>query len=292
MGPIHKIHGIPMAHLELTPAHIRPIVQLALEEDIGSGDASAALIPTDTRAVAKVVSREDAVICGRPWFDEVFQQLSHEVEIEWLIDEGAQVKPDQPIVQLHGPARALLTGERTALNFLQTLSGTATITRRYVEALGDSKTRLLDTRKTLPGLRLAQKYAVRCGGGHNHRLGLYDMIMLKENHIAAAGGIQAAVQQARTQFPDLKVEVETETLQEVDAALQAGADIIMLDNFDIPTVREALERIKGRALTELSGNVTLDTLPNLAKLGVDFISTGAITKHVHAIDLSMRIAHE
>ncbi|SIN87279.1 nicotinate-nucleotide pyrophosphorylase [carboxylating] [Sulfurivirga caldicuralii] len=292
MGSIHTIHGIPMAHFELTPSHIRPIVQLALEEDIGSGDVSAALIPAETRAEARVISREDAVICGRLWFDEVFQQLSHEVEIEWLVDEGAQVKPDQPIVQLHGPARALLSGERTALNFLQTLSGTATVTRRYVEALGDSKTRLLDTRKTLPGLRLAQKYAVRCGGGHNHRLGLHDMIMLKENHIAAAGGIQAAVQRARAQFPDLKVEVETETLQEVDAALQAGADIIMLDNFDIPTVCEALERIKGRALTELSGNVTLDTLPQLAKLGVDFISTGAITKHVRAIDLSMRIVNE
>ncbi len=281
-----------MAHLQLTPAQIRPIVQLALEEDIGSGDASAALIPADSQAQAQVISREDAVICGRPWFDMVFALLKPAVKIEWLVSEGERVIADQPLVRLTGPARALLSGERTALNFLQTLSGTATLTRRYVEALGGSKTRLLDTRKTLPGLRLAQKYAVRCGGGHNHRLGLYDMIMLKENHIAAAGGIHAAVQRARREFPKLKVEVETETLQEVEEALAAGADIIMLDNFDIPAVHAALKRINGRALTELSGNVTLETLPELAQLGVDFISTGAITKHVHAIDLSMRIAHD
>lgn len=292
MAPFIPSHGIHMAHLQLTPAQIRPIVQLALEEDIGSGDASAALIPADSQAQAQVISREDAVICGRPWFDMVFALLKPAVKIEWLVSEGERVIADQPLVRLTGPARALLSGERTALNFLQTLSGTATLTRRYVEALGGSKTRLLDTRKTLPGLRLAQKYAVRCGGGHNHRLGLYDMIMLKENHIAAAGGIHAAVQRARREFPKLKVEVETETLQEVEEALAAGADIIMLDNFDIPAVHAALKRINGRALTELSGNVTLETLPELAQLGVDFISTGAITKHVHAIDLSMRIAHD
>lgn len=281
-----------MDYPTLSPAHIRPIVQLALEEDLGSGDASAALIPAETMATAQVISREDAVICGRPWFDEVFALLSHEVRIEWLVTEGERVRPDQPLVRMRGPARALLSGERTALNFLQTLSGTATQTRRYVEALGNSSTRLLDTRKTLPGLRLAQKYAVRCGGGHNHRLGLYDMIMLKENHIAAAGGIQTAVQQARAQFPELKVEVETENLDEVAEALAAGADIIMLDNFDPDTVCTALRQINGQALTELSGNVTLETLPELAQLGVDFISTGAITKHVHAIDLSMRIEHD
>ena len=281
-----------MDYPTLSPAHIRPIVQLALEEDLGSGDASAALIPAETMATAQVISREDAVICGRPWFDEVFALLSHEVRIEWLVTEGERVRPDQPLVRMRGPARALLSGERTALNFLQTLSGTATQTRRYVEALGNSSTRLLDTRKTLPGLRLAQKYAVRCGGGHNHRLGLYDMIMLKENHIAAAGGIQTAVQQARAQFPELKVEVETENLDEVAEALAAGADIIMLDNFDPDTVCTALRQINGQALTELSGNVTLEILPELAQLGVDFISTGAITKHVHAIDLSMRIEHD
>jgi len=281
-----------MDTLQLSPAHIHPIVRLALEEDLGSGDVSAALIPADTRAQATVISRETAIVCGRPWFDAVFSLLAPDVAVEWLVSEGEEVSPGQTLVRLQGPARALLSGERTALNFLQTLSGTATLTHRYVEALGDSRTRLLDTRKTLPGLRLAQKYAVRCGGGHNHRLGLYDMIMLKENHIAAAGSILAAVQKARQQFPELKVEVETETLDQVDEALDAGADIIMLDNFDIEDVRKALKRIDGRALTELSGNVTLENLPGLAMLGVDFISTGAITKHVHAIDLSMRISHE
>ncbi len=275
-----------------TEQDILPIVRLALEEDIGSGDVSAALIPPDSLASAQVICREAAVICGRPWFDAVFQQLDPTVIVDWQVAEGEAVNAGTVIVTLRGPARALLSGERAALNFLQTLSGTATTTCHFVRAMGNSDTRLLDTRKTLPGLRLAQKYAVRCGGGHNHRMGLYDMVMLKENHIAAAGGIRPAVARARTLYPDLRIEVETENLDEVREALAAGADIIMLDDFPLPDVREAIALINGRAQVEISGNVTTETLPELARLGVDFISTGAITKHVRAIDLSMRIIHE
>ncbi|HIC99906.1 MAG TPA: carboxylating nicotinate-nucleotide diphosphorylase, partial [Piscirickettsiaceae bacterium] len=208
------------------------------------------------------------------------------------IEEGDWVQPHTAVVSLNGPARALLSGERAALNFLQTLSATATLTHQYVTALGDSPTRLLDTRKTLPGLRLAQKYAVRCGGGHNHRMGLYDMIMLKENHIAAAGGIGPAVARARALYPELKVEVETENLEEVRQALAAGADIIMLDDFPLTEAKEAITLIKGKAQVEISGNITIDSLPVWAQLGADFISTGAITKHIQAVDFSMRITHE
>ncbi|WP_294947216.1 carboxylating nicotinate-nucleotide diphosphorylase [Sulfurivirga sp.] len=277
--------------MQLKPEDIHPIVQLALAEDIGSGDVSGEIIPADRQARARVIAREPAIICGRPWFDAVFAQLDDAVRCHWQVREGEQVAPEQLIVTLEGPARALLAGERTALNFLQTLSGTATVTHRYVQALGDSPTRLLDTRKTLPGLRRAQKYAVACGGGRNHRIGLFDMVMLKENHIAAVGGIGPAVARARNLHPRLKIEVETETLQEVREALEAGADIIMLDNFPPALAREAIALIDGRAQVELSGNVTLETLPELARLGADFISTGAITKHVHAVDLSMRIEH-
>lgn len=278
--------------MQLTDQDILPIVRLALAEDIGPGDASAALIPAERQAQAQVICKESAIICGRPWFDAVFRQLDPAVQCHWHVTEGEAVTTGTTVVTLTGPARALLSGERAALNFLQTLSGTATLTHQYVQALGNGPTRLLDTRKTLPGLRLAQKYAVRCGGGHNHRMGLYDMIMLKENHIAAAGGIHPAVEQARRLYPDLKIEVETESLDEVREALSAGADIIMLDDFSLEDTKTAIDLINGRAQVEISGNVTTDTLPVLARLGADFISTGAITKHVRAIDFSMRIAHE
>jgi len=281
-----------MVTMQLTDRDIRPIVQLALAEDIGSGDASATLIPPERQAQAQVICNQAAIVCGRPWFDAVFQQLDPNVCIHWHIEEGDWVQPHTAVVSLNGPARALLSGERAALNFLQTLSATATLTHHYVTALGDSPTRLLDTRKTLPGLRLAQKYAVRCGGGHNHRLGLYDMIMLKENHIAAAGGIGPAVARARALYPELKVEVETENLEEVRQALAAGADIIMLDDFPLTEAKEAITLIKGKAQVEISGNITIDSLPVWAQLGADFISTGAITKHIQAVDFSMRITHE
>ena len=268
---------------------ILPIVTLALQEDIGPGDASAALIPAQRQASAQVTARESGILCGRPWFDAVFHALDPAMDIVWHVHEGDEIREDTLIVSLKGAARALLSGERAALNLLQTLSGTATLTAEYARRLAGTPTRLLDTRKTLPGLRQAQKYAVRCGGGTNHRMGLYDMIMLKENHIAAAGGIAPAVQQAREKYPHLKIEVETETLEEIKQALEAGADIIMLDNFDSDTLKQAVQLIAGRALTEISGNVTLENLEALAGYGVDFISTGAITKHVRALDLSMRI---
>jgi nicotinate-nucleotide pyrophosphorylase (carboxylating) len=263
-------------------------VQIALEEDIRDGDLTADLIPEHTQACATILSREAAVICGRPWFDETFKQTDPRVEIQWEISEGDQVNADQILCKLKGPARAILTAERTALNFLQTLSATATVTAQYVAQLQHSQTRLLDTRKTLPGLRLAQKYAVACGGGQNHRIGLFDAILIKENHIMAAGGIAQAVNTAKMHHPDVTVEVETENLAEVEQALHAGADIIMLDNFALDDIRQAVACVSGRAKLEVSGNVEIDQLAVLGTTGVDFISTGAITKHVRAIDLSMR----
>ncbi len=278
--------------MKIDSQHIQPLIDLVLREDIGTGDLSAQLIDPDQMAQAQVIAKEPAVICGRPWFDQTFLTLDPDLHIQWHVEEGQTVAAGTRLVSLHGKARALLSGERCALNFLQTLSGTATLTRRYVEALGESTTRLLDTRKTLPGLRLAQKYAVRCGGGHNHRMGLYDMIMLKENHIAAAGGIKKAVAKARRLFPETPIEVETETLTEVQEALEAGADIIMLDDFTPEMMQAAIAQVNKRAKLEISGNVTIETLPTLAALGVDYISTGAITKHIQAVDLSMRIDHE
>lgn len=278
--------------MKLEAQHIQPIIDLALAEDIGSGDLSAQLIPEEAIASAQVIVKEPAIICGRPWFDQTFHTLDPTIALHWHVQEGEAVEQGTRLVSLKGPARALLSGERTALNFLQTLSGTATLTHQYVQALGQSNTRLLDTRKTFPGLRLAQKYAVQCGGGHNHRMGMYDMIMLKENHIAAAGGMTPVVQLARKMFPNIQVEVETETLDEVQEALSAGADIIMLDNFSLEMIQQAVRLVNGQAKLEISGNVTIETLPKLAQVGVDYISTGAITKHVRAIDLSMRIEHE
>lgn len=265
----------------------------ALAEDLGSGDVTAALIPAKQWAYATVISREPAIVCGLPWFEHVYHQLSgHDtpVHITWRVADGECVASDQVLCQLHGPARAVLSGERTALNFLQTLSGTATLTRRYVDAVAGLPVRILDTRKTLPGLRRAQKYAVRCGGGHNHRLGLYDAILIKENHILAAGSVTAAVALARAHAPGLPIEIEVENLTELTAALAAEAQTLLLDNFDLPTLHEAVTLTAGRARLEASGGITLDNIRAMAQTGVDDISIGALTKHVQAVDLSMRFS--
>ncbi len=273
-------------------ADIQDSVRRALHEDIGDGDITAQLIPADVAARGTVITREAAVISGRPWVDEVFRQLDPAVELHWHVAEGDAVEPDQVLLTLDGAARSLLTGERAALNFLQTLSGTATTTREYVQLLQGTGITLLDTRKTLPGLRLAQKHAVRVGGGTNHRIGLYDAFLIKENHIIACGGIDRAVRQARALAPGKPVEVEVENLDELQQALEAGSDIIMLDNFSDADIRTAGERVDGRARLEISGNVTHATIERLRDFRVDFISSGALTKHCRAIDLSMRIALE
>ncbi len=278
---------------------IRRAVRAALLEDLGdaltaldqpdaSADITAQLIPADRISTARVITREAGVFCGQPWVDEVFAQLGGEVKVEWKVQDGERLSPNQELFRLHGPARVLLTGERNALNFVQTLSGVATLTARYVAELAGTECRLLDTRKTLPGLRSAQKYAVTCGGGKNHRIGLYDAYLIKENHILACGGIQEAIAEARHLNPGKPVEVEVESLAELEQALAARADIVMLDNFDIPMMQEAVRLNQGRAKLEVSGNVTLDTLAGYAATGIDFISVGALTKHVRALDLSMR----
>ncbi|WP_439836660.1 carboxylating nicotinate-nucleotide diphosphorylase [Aeromonas enteropelogenes] len=274
-------------------------VRAALLEDLGdalttldqpdaSADITAQLIPADRISSARVITREAGVFCGQPWVDEVFAQLGGEVKVEWLVQDGERLSPNQELFRLHGPARLLLTGERNALNFVQTLSGVATLTARYVAELEETGCRLLDTRKTIPGLRSAQKYAVTCGGGKNHRIGLFDAYLIKENHILACGGIAGAIQEARRLNPDKPVEVEVESLTELEQALAAGADIVMLDNFDLAMMREAVAINQGRAKLEVSGNVTLETLAEFAATGVDYISVGALTKHVRALDLSMR----
>lgn len=248
-----------------------------------------ALIPADDSASGRVISREAATICGSAWVDEVFRQVDSRVSLQWQVRDGEQVQPDQVLFTFEGPARALLTGERAALNFLQTLSGTATLAASYARKVAGTGVKLLDTRKTIPGLRLAQKYAVRCGGCHNHRIGLYDAFLIKENHILACGGIAAAVNTARGMQPGKPVEVEVETRAQLEEALQAGADIIMLDNFSPEQMREAVAFTAGRAKLEASGNITDDTLVAFASTGVDYISIGALTKHCRAIDLSMRL---
>ena len=278
-------------------------VRAALLEDLGdalttldqpdaSADITAQLIPADRMASARVITREAGVFCGQPWVDEVFlqlkAQLGGEVKVEWKVQDGEVLSPNQELFRLHGPARLLLTGERNALNFVQTLSGVATLTARYVAELEGTDCRLLDTRKTIPGLRTAQKYAVTCGGGKNHRIGLYDAYLIKENHILACGGIAEAINEARHLNPGKPVEVEVETLAELEQALAAKADIVMLDNFEVTMMREAVAINQNRAKLEVSGNVTLDTLAEFAATGVDFISVGALTKHVRALDLSMR----
>ena len=265
-------------------------VRAALNEDIGSGDITAMLISEKEYASDKIISRESAIVCGRDWVDEVFRQVDNSVTVHWFVADGQKVAPDTVLFELRGPARALLTGERSALNFLQLLSGTATTCREYADIVAHTKVKLLDTRKTIPGLRTAQKYAVSCGGCHNHRIGLYDAFLIKENHIAACGGIDKAVQRARDIAPDKPVEVEVETLAELDTALAANADIIMLDNFSLLDMRKGVEVTDGQAKLEASGNVSKETLAAIAETGVDYISIGALTKHARAIDLSMRLA--
>lgn len=274
------------------PVDLVDCVATALREDVGSGDLTAALIPAGRSGRATVITREAAVIAGRPYVDEVFRQIDPQVQVDWQVSDGDTVTANQLLYRLSGPARSLLTGERSALNFLQTLSGTATVTRRYVDALAGLPCRILDTRKTLPGLRNAQKYAVRCGGGRNHRIGLYDGILVKENHIIAAGSIGAAVQSARASGTGVPVEVEVETLDELRQTLDAGADMALLDEFTLDDLRAAVvmnrNHTNGPIKLEASGGVTFETLREIAQTGVDFISVGGLTKHVRAVDLSMR----
>ena len=264
-------------------------VRIALAEDVGSGDITARLIPTSTLADARVISREHAVLCGSAWFDEVYRQLDPKVHVVWRCADGDQVVPEQVLCVVQGPARSVLTGERSALNFLQSLSGTATLTRRYVDALAGTQTKILDTRKTIPGLRAAQKYAVRCGGGQNHRMGLYDAVLIKENHIAAAGSITKAVTAIRRLMgTGFKIEIEVENIIQLKDAIYAGVDIVLLDNMDTKQIAEAVAVNAGRVRLEASGGITLENIRDYALTGVDFISIGAITKHLRAVDLSMR----
>jgi nicotinate-nucleotide pyrophosphorylase (carboxylating) len=279
------------------PAYVNDLdatVARALAEDAGSGDVTARLVAEDAEARARVIAREPAVICGRPWVDAVFAQIDPRVGVEWQVAEGKRVDADDVVLTLRGPARALLTGERTALNFLQTLSGTASAVAAFVDAVAGTGCRIADTRKTLPGLRNAQKYAVLCGGGVNHRIGLYDGILIKENHIAAAGGIARAIAQARALQAGVPLMTEAETLDEVDAALAEDVDLLLVDDFTLDALREAVRRTRahrangGRTLIEYSGGASLERVRPIAECGVDRISVGAITKHLHAIDLSMR----
>ncbi|UTW46431.1 carboxylating nicotinate-nucleotide diphosphorylase [bacterium SCSIO 12696] len=269
---------------------IQASVQRALTEDIGSGDITALLIPEQRQASATVITREHAIVCGVAWVNEVYHQLDPAVVIEWHVEDGQRVEPNQVLFSLQGSARSLLTGERAALNFLQTLSGTATVAGQYADLLAGRDIRILDTRKTLPGLRLAQKYAVAVGGCHNHRIGLYDAFLIKENHIAACGGIENAVSQARQIDRDKPVEVEVESLDELQQAIDAGADIVMLDNFSKAMVTEAVELAAQRVKLEVSGNITAEGLADAAAAGIDFISSGALTKHCQAVDLSFRLS--
>ncbi len=263
-------------------------VRIALAEDVGAGDQTAALILRQAQACAQVICREQAVLCGTAWFDEVFRQLDPHITVRWNADDGDAIVADQLLCTIEGNARALLTAERTALNYLQTLSGTATCARRFVDAVAGTGVRILDTRKTIPGLRLQQKYAVTCGGGSNHRFGLYDAILIKENHIQAAGSIRAAVETARQNAPDLEVEVEVETLEQLEQALASGVHRVLLDNFRPDLLREAVRINAGRARLEASGGVSLETIRTIAETGIDDISVGALTKDLIAVDLSMR----
>lgn len=270
-------------------------VQAALDEDLGGlpaeqGDITAQLIPAGQQITAHIITREPCVLAGTAWAEATFAELSSAITIDWQAQDGDQLTANDTLCTLQGPARALLTGERTALNFLQTLSATATHTAQCVAALGNSNTRLLDTRKTLPGLRLAQKYAVTCGGGKNHRIGLFDAFLIKENHILACGGIAQAVAAAKAMQKNVQVEVEVENLDELQQALDAKADIVMLDNFTLDTLKKAVVINAGRARLEVSGNIELPRLTALASIGVDYISSGALTKHIRAIDLSFRVS--
>ena len=274
------------------PADLSSQVEAALREDIGSGDVTAALVPAAQQVRGNLLTREDAVLCGRPWAEETFRRLDPRVQLTWHAGDGDPIAARQVVFAITGPARAVLTGERTALNFLQLLSATATATRRFVEAIAGTTCRILDTRKTLPGLRTAQKYAVLCGGGDNHRIGLYDRVLIKENHVAAAGSITGAIEAARRTAPAVTVEVEVESLGELTEALNARPDIVMLDDFSLQDLAAAvrLNRAHGAPVKlEASGSVSLETVRAIAATGVDYVSVGALTKHVRAIDLSLRL---
>jgi len=273
----------------LQPDVIAANVRAALAEDVGTGDLSAQLVPAAQTARARVITRERAIVCGQAWVNEVFRQLDPEVAVTWHCADGETVEPNQPLFELAGRARSLLTGERSALNFLQLLSGTATRCRHFADLIEGLPARLLDTRKTIPGLRIAQKYAVSCGGCHNHRIGLYDAFLIKENHIAACGSITAAIRTARAQAPGKPVEVEVENMTQLAEALDARADSVMLDNFDLQQMREAVAFTAGRTVLEASGGVNESTLRAIAETGVDYISIGTLTKDCKAIDLSMRM---
>jgi nicotinate-nucleotide pyrophosphorylase (carboxylating) len=273
---------------------IREQVSSALIEDLGgelnaSNDITANLIDDNVQAKATVITRESCVVCGVAWVNQAFALIDETVALQWHVEDGDSVAPDTVLLTLEGSAKAILTAERTALNFLQTLSGTATVTAFYANLLADSNTKILDTRKTLPGLRYAQKYAVRCGGGQNHRVGLFDAFLIKENHIFSCGSIDKAVERAKSMMPGKPVEVEVENLNELEQAMKAGADIVMLDNFTNEQIQQAVALNKGQCKLEVSGNITDERLKSLSQLGVDYISSGALTKHVQAIDLSLRI---
>ncbi|OOE90165.1 nicotinate-nucleotide diphosphorylase [Salinivibrio sharmensis] len=294
--PFHAVHDSESRLAYLTShlnADVTRAVADALREDLGgdidaSKDITASLIPADSVSTATLITREDGIFCGRAFADEVFRQLGGDVTLTWHVADGDTITANQSLCTLQGPSRVLLTGERNAMNFIQTLSGCASKVATYVAALQGTHTKLLDTRKTIPGLRSALKYAVACGGGHNHRIGVFDAYLIKENHILACGGIENAVKAARRLNPDKPVEVETETLDELKQAIGAGADIVMLDNFSVPMMREAVALNQNKVALEVSGNVTLETLAEYAATGVDYISVGALTKHVTALDLSMR----
>ncbi|MCD5973702.1 carboxylating nicotinate-nucleotide diphosphorylase [Pseudomonas quasicaspiana] len=281
---------MPNLQLATLTAEIEANVRRALLEDVGSGDITAQLIPAERLAKATVISRDAAVIAGTAWVDAVFRQLDPRVAVHWQVTDGDRVQPNQALFHLEGPARSLLTGERSALNFLQMLSGIATKARHYADIVANTQVKLLDTRKTLPGLRFAQKYAVTCGGCHNHRIGLFDAFLIKENHIAACGGIAQAITAAHKIAPGKPVEIEVESLDELREALDAGADIVMLDELSLEDMREAVRLNAGRAKLEASGGINDDTLLVIAETGVDYISIGAMTKDVKAVDLSMRLS--
>lgn len=277
-----------MAFLQVPQSVIEENVFYALKEDIGDGDITAELIPHDNISLATVISREACVFCGLDWFEETYRQLDDGILIDWFVDDGESIEAGKVLCTISGSSQKIVTGERVALNFVQTLSATATVSALYASKLEGSETKVLDTRKTIPGLRMAQKYAVSCGGCENHRLGLFDAFLIKENHISACGSIASAVTEARFHNPELKVEVEVENMDELQQALDAGVDRVLLDNFELDTMREAVALCAGKVITEASGNITLENIREVAETGVNYISTGALTKNIQAIDLSMR----
>jgi len=274
------------------PNDIQETVRRALAEDIGTGDITADILSDSSQSVAQVICRETAILCGTAWFDSTFHQIDPKITISWQAADGDVITENMPLCTIKGPSKAILSGERTALNFLQTLSGTATLAHRYAERVKGLPVQILDTRKTLPGLRSAQKYAVRCGGCTNHRMGLYDAILIKENHILACGSITLAIEAARHTHPGITIEIEVERLDQISEALDAGADILLLDNFDPESLRKAVILNNGHAKLEASGGITLDNVRSIAQSGVDYISIGSLTKDIKAIDLSMKFRYE